>query len=403
MKLRNSKVSLKSNLALLSCLLAVFAASCAGKNVHKDLKEDPKILVRKWTMATRGDSFSWDAGDRGYEFSNPVLLENALIFGNHSTGLISLYPTLGQVRWSLQIKRGVVSELAVDRGAVFFGGGDGFVYSVNTETGRVNWRYDLHSPVISKPAVSGGRLFVTTADDTVYALDAGTGKWLWHYKRRSSQSATILGASSPLVDGNEVIVGLSDGFLISLSLNEGTLLWEKKLNSAPKFTDVDAHPVLESGILYVPSYDGSLYALKRQKGEILWRFDSGGSKAVTLDEDKIFMPSSDGTVYALKKDGGKQIWKFELDGGTPTKLIVTDKYVIMGSTHQYLYVLDKATGKGLYRYNVGYDSGFYGSPAYDKTSQRIYTLSSGGNLYAFQIRKNPPQKRAHGETDPYKF
>jgi outer membrane protein assembly factor BamB len=206
-----------------------------------------------------------------------------------------------------------------------------------------------------------------------------------------------------LVDGNEVIAGLSDGFLVSLNLSDGQLKWERKLHAGTKFTDVDAKPILSDGVIYVPSYDGALYALKRQGGDIIWRFDAGGAKRVALENDRIFLPSSDGSVYAVSKSSGKVIWKFELDSGVPTQLAVTDRYIVVGSTFQYLYVLDKETGQGVYRYNVGNGSGFSGAPTYDPVTRRLYILSGGGNLYAFEVRKPPRKIFPHGQTDGYQF
>ena len=373
---------------------------CSGPQFHPDLKEDPHLLIRKTTLSTHG---IFDMGDHGTEYSNPIISENTVVFGNRSVGLTSYYPEIHQTRWTLPIKGGVVSELTASRGNVFFGGGDGFLYSVNLENGRVNWKYEVRNPLISRPTVVGGRVFVTTSDDVVYAFDAGTGKWLWHYRRRSAPSATILGASAPLVDGNEVLAGLSDGFLVALSLQEGQLKWERKLHKGTKFTDVNAHPILDNGVVYVPSYDGALYALRRKDGQVLWRFDAGGSKEVIIEDNKIYFPSSEGTIYALQKNSGKVLWKFDLDHGTPTQLAVTHQSIIVGSSFQYLYLLDKNTGKGLYRFNAGYGSGFSGSPAYDPEKEKIYILSGAGNLYSFAFRKPPQKIRPHGSTDPYGF
>jgi len=384
----------------LSLALAALSSACAGRNIHPELTEDKNILLRQWTLQTHGP---FEMGDRGTEYSSPIIQENTLIFGNQSVGLVALYPVMNQQRWVLPIPGGVVSELTTDKTSVYFGGGDGFLYCANLETGRVNWRYELRNPVISRPTLGGGRVFVTTSDDTVYAFDAGTGKWLWHYKRRSAPVSTILGASAPLLDGNELMAGLSDGFLVALNVQDGTLKWERKLHQGTKFTDVDAHPVLDSGILYVPSYDGALYALRRQGGEVLWRMDSGGSKQVVAEGPLLYFPSSDGAIYALQKSNAKQVWKFELDGGVPTQLVMTEKYLIVGSSFQYLYVLDKATGKGLYRFNVGHSSGFTGSPAYDPVKHRLYILSGAGNLYAFSVREAQRRVRPHGQTDPYSF
>jgi outer membrane protein assembly factor BamB len=380
-------------------LLILFASACGGRDLHKDLKENKDVLVRRWTLSTHGQ---FEAGDRGTEYSNPVLSENTLIFGNQSVGLIAIYPNLNQQRWVLPIPKGVMSELLVDKGSVYFGGGDGFIYSVNADNGRVNWRYEVRNPIISRPTISAGRLFVTTSDDTVYAFDASTGKWLWHYRRRSAPMSTILGASQPLVDGNDVIAGLSDGFIVDLGISDGQLKWEKRIHQASKFTDVDAHPILEDGIIYIPSYDGALYALKRNGGDTIWRFDAGGSKDVVIDGDTVFLPSSEGTVYALQKSTGRPLWKFDLDRGTPTRLAITDRYIIMGSSYQYLYALDKQTGKAVYRYNVGYGSGFSGSPLYDQPHERLYLLSGAGNLYAFSVM-GPRKTRRHGEIAPYAF
>ena len=185
-----------------------------------------------------------------------------------------------------------------------------------------------------------------------------------------------------------------------MNVSDGQLKWEKKIHDAGKFTDVDAHPVLESGVIYIPSYDGALYALKRTTGDVIWRFDAGGSKDVHLDDQVVYLPSSDGTVYCVQKATGKQVWKFNLDRGVPTHLIATDRWLIFGSSYQYLYALDKVTGKATFRYNVGYGSGFAGSPAFDAANQRVYFLSGAGNLYQFAVRP-PIRKRPHGQIDQY--
>jgi outer membrane protein assembly factor BamB len=374
------------------------AAGCSGRNINRNLSADPEVMVQRWRLPTHGP---FEAGDRGSEYSNPVLVENMLVFGNQSVGLMAIYPKLNLPRWVLPIRNGVASELAVENGAIYFGGGDGFLYSVSLDSGHVNWRYEVRNPVVSRPTLSAGRVFVTTSDDTIYAFDAGTGKWLWHYRRRSAPTASIHGASPPLVDGNEVIAGLSDGFLVALSVADGQLKWERKLHQGTKFTDVDAGPVLDSGVLYVPSYDGALYALKRAGGDVLWRFDAGGSKDVAVEGSTLYLPSSDGNIYALQKGSGKVLWKFELDGGVPTRAVVTETSLVVGSSFQYLYVIDKKTGQGLYRYNVGYNSGFSGSPAHDPATGRIYFLSGAGNLYAFQLQKPNPRTYPRGRISPY--
>src|SRR5258708_4458488 len=87
--------------------LLFLAVGCSGRNIHPELKEDPHILLRKWTLPTHG---TFDAGDHGTEYSNPVVVDNTLVFGNRSVGLVSIYPGINQQRWVLPIRGGVVSE-----------------------------------------------------------------------------------------------------------------------------------------------------------------------------------------------------------------------------------------------------------------------------------------------------
>ena len=359
-----------------------FGLGCSTPLVHDELQPDPAVLQREWTRSSKSD---WKAGELGAEYSRPVFYQNTLIYGNQSKGVISLYPSLNQIRWRFALEEGVMSPLLVEEDTVFFGGGDGVLYALDAATGRVRWKYLLRNPIVSQPTYSGGRLFVTTSDDTIYALDAGTGEWLWHYRRRSVSQATVLGASQPQVHAGEVIVGLSDGYLVGISEVDGKLKWEKKIHRGQKFTDVDAHPLVASGKIYVPSYDGALVQLDRKTREIGWRVDAGGSNQVIIERDKIYLPSSDGFIYSIQRESGKVNWKFELDQGVPTQLVSTPEALIFGSSHRYLYVLDKATGKGRYRWDVGSGSGFSSAPIADLNSNRLYILSNAGNLYSFAM------------------
>ena len=138
--------------------------------------------------------------------------------------------------------------------------------------------------------------------------------------------------------------------------------------------------MVEADVIYVPSYDGALYALRRANGEVLWRFYAGGPRQVRIEGDRIYLPSSDGRIYALQKINAKELWRFQLDDGVQTDLVLNDRLLLVGSSHQYFYAFDKATGKAVDRFNAGFGSGFYGAPAYDAAKKRLYALSARRNL-----------------------
>lgn len=375
----------KASLLAFTLSFLTFLCSCSSTDLRPDFSAEKKILQREWSYRARNRQTL--AGERGVEFSNPVLWENALLFGSSEVGLVAVYPTLGgQLRWSLPIRGGVISELRLQGNIVYFGGGDGFFYAVNAETGRVLWRFDVRNPKISKPTLHQGHVFFTSSEDSFYCLEASTGRLIWQYKRKNGGLTSIHAASEPAIDGNQVLAGSSDGYLIALSLKEGRLIQEKKLTSAIKFTDVDASVVQDGQSLFIPSYDGNLYALTRGSLETRWKFEAGGTRTVTLTGDHLVLGSSDGSVYFIQKESGKLIWKFKLDGGTPTSAIITENYVIFGSSYQFLYVIARKDGRLLDRWNAGYGSGFSGGLAYDTESHLLYALSGAANLYSFKIK-----------------
>jgi outer membrane protein assembly factor BamB len=379
-------------------------ASCSGTQLHPELRQgfggDNRVMLRQWARDTKTEIGR--AGIRGIEYSSPAPYENTMIFGSVSRGLVAIYPGINQVRWEFPIRGGATSPVSVYKDFVFAGGGDGVFYCLEADSGKLRWKYDMRNTQLSRATVNSGRVFVTASDDTIYAFDLNSGEWIWHYRRRSSIAATLHGASQPLVDSGEVIAGMADGYLVGLSANDGKLVWEKKLQDGVKFIDVDAHPVLDGNVLYIAAYDGALHALDRRTRQVLWKFDAGGGKDITVEGDRIFLPSSDGNVYALQRSNGRQIWKFEADGGAPTRVIPTPRGLVFGSSYQYLYLLDRE-GKAHFRYDVGHGSGFSADPIFDEKSRRLTLLSDNGVLYSFLVRDESSLIHVEAATDPYDF
>lgn len=361
-------------------LLISTITGCASRNLRPHFKNEGEVLRREWNYSIEPLS---SIAQGGMEYVAPVVHENLLLFGSERYGVVALYPKIQRTRWKLQIPNGVVSQIEVAGDNTYFAGGDGNVYSISLETGKTNWTYALRNPVASRPTVSGDDLFLVTSDDVLMSLEAKTGKWQWHYRRRNTAGPVVHGASKPLVIGDTVWVGFADGALVVVSRKEGKVLWERQLNNNKRFSSLNAEFLMDDGVVFVPAYDGALYALNSRNGNPVWVKDGiGGSHKVSLAGRVLYVPSSDGYLYALDPKTGKEIWKFELDTGVASDVVVTDKHVIFSSSSEYLYALTKE-GKLVYRYQIGYNTGFSGGLAYDQTKSMLYALSRGGNLLSF--------------------
>ncbi len=369
---------------LLLLAAPVLTAGCASRDLHPGFRNEGEFLRRQWVYPVEPLSSELRLG--GVEYVSPVLAGESLIFGSSRFGLISYYPKIKRVRWKFEIPNGVVSQIEATKDFAYFTGGDGKLYCLALENGKTVWTYDLRNPVASRPRIIGDELYLVTSDDVLLSLEASTGKWKWHYRRRNVSGPVIHGATQPLVIGDSIWVGFADGALVSVSRKDGKVLWEKQLNTNKRFSGVNAEFLEKDGVVYIPAYDQALYALQAGTGAPLWVKEGvGGSKKVVWDEGVLYAPSSQGRLHALDPRTGREIWNFELDGGAPTDFVVTRNQVLLGSTHEYLYVLDRPTGRLQYRYPVGYDSGFSGGLAFDSRERLLYALSRGGNLYSFRF------------------
>lgn len=378
--------------SVLICFSTLTLASCASRNLRPhfkneiDSKTKLEVLSRQWTYSIEPVSSSMKVS--GMEYVSPVLFENSLVFGSNRFGLVSLYPKILREKWKLPIQNGVVSPIEIHSNRAFFTGGDGNLYAVSLETGKEIWNYPLRNPVSSRPTVEGADLYIVTSDDALASLESASGKWQWSYRRRNVSGPTIHGASKPLVVGDTIWVGFADGALVCLSRKEGKVLWEKQMNAGKRFGNVNAEFLLKDNQVFVPAYDGALYALDSRSGATIWAKEGlGGSKKVALQDGVVYAPSSSGVLHALDAKTGNELWRFELDSGIPSDVLVMSKHVVVSSSSEYLYAVDKTNGKIVYRYQVGYGSGFSGGLTLDPARNWIYVLSRGGNLMAFNYNR----------------
>ena len=198
-------------------------------------------------------------------------------------------------------------------------------------------------------------------------------------------------------------------------------------------------PGIGDGRLYVPTFDGRLYALESSTGMEVWEYRSGrcawGSPAVwrelvlqtfigrrgscqnddpgrggelvafdaatgvirwrrTHGKDEsspvvvsgvVYGGNWSGQVYALDAETGKPRWTYQTDGEVKGSAAVAGGRVYIGSYDGHVYALDAADGRFLWRASsqtrIGTQGRFYSTPAV--AYGRIYVGSTDGKVYSF--------------------
>lgn len=74
---------------------------------------------------------------------------------------------------------------------------------------------------------------------------------------------------------------------------------------------VYASPVIADGFVFIPSYDGRLYALDEYTGSLIWSFGTGSNIVATpaVGNGIVYLASKDFTLYALDENTGSMLWR----------------------------------------------------------------------------------------------
>lgn len=373
---------------------AIFLAACSNAKLHpKPIKEGGAILSRGWSY-TENSATSIDAGAQPLTYGSPVLEGDRIVFGSERFGITVLHKSTGQVLWQKKIPEGVSSQPLIVQKTIYVGADDGTLRALDFQSGKDLWQISLGMPAQGSPILAADRLVIAAIDQSVYAVDPSTGKILWTYKRPLTVGTNVKGGGNPSYINGGIWIGFSDGSLLVLDPNDGSVKQERQFRDNVKFTDINAKPVAWREGVLVPSYDGKLRYMKRDLTPI-WEFPAGGARAVlpsTLKDSLLFLPSSEGSVYAIQGDTGKEAWRFSTSYGTPTGIALLEDAagnatLVIASSEHKIYAVDANTGRELGQLSLGRGSGSFSSIAVDQKEGNAYILSHFSRIHQCRIRR----------------
>lgn len=183
---------------------------------------------------------------------------------------------------------------------------------------------------------------------------------------------------TPAVTSDAVFVPTYDGSLYALDLETGAVLWSHETDG-PLIGGV----VVSDGTVYFGSSDGNVYALDAASGDRLWEpFETGDevwSKPAVYD-GTLYATSLDGRLYALDAASGAERWSFKTDAGIASPPVVDEEtgFVYVGGFDARLRAIDSESGEE--RWSVRADNWFWTEPLV--VDGVVYAGSLDGNVYA---------------------
>jgi outer membrane protein assembly factor BamB len=274
-----------------------------GDNVFLNVADAGSLYL--WNLDRKDGSLRWKAhlsdGDhreRKQNMSSPSpLTDGRHVWVMTGTGILKQFDFQGKELWMRDIQK--------DYGK--FG---------------LNWGY-ASSPLLHQGALYVQVLHGMKTDDPSYILriDAATGETVWRVERptnaiRESPDSYTTPALLEY-DGKKELVITGGDVVTGHDLETGKELWRSDgLNPENNANyRIVASPVVMNGIIYAPSRERPLLALKAGgRGDItgthrLWEFDKGPDVPTPVTDGKYFYLVDDqGILFCLDAKSGSIVW-----------------------------------------------------------------------------------------------
>jgi len=142
--------------------------------------------------------------------------------------------------------------------------------------------------------------------------------------------------------------------------------WQTRLNG-----QVFASPAVADGVAYVGTTGGVFNAVKTSDGSFVWTFSAGRPifGAARLTDDAVYFTCDNGYLFKLDRATGKELWRYDLGDERVSRIIghpqvydwdwhsprplVADGVVYVGSGDGSLHAVDAITGARRWRADTG--------------------------------------------------
>ncbi|HUW61314.1 MAG TPA: PQQ-binding-like beta-propeller repeat protein [Candidatus Bathyarchaeia archaeon] len=288
------------------------------------------------------------------------VVHNGLIYFSTARGEIIAVNPEGQRVWSRQLFSGeqgkdgplraqIEAPVSCFEGRVIVGTMGGAVHALDAATGVEQWRVQIDSPVMGSPnyleTAAGGRIYVIgRADAVLHCLDAATGAIVWRGE------AIDRCDGSPAVSERVVAFGSCAAALHVFSPDTGALERNIELDAD---SQVAAGVAIDGDWIVSGSRSGKVVQVSAATGEVAWTNTDIEAEVFTtpsLTAHRVVIAGNDGFVYTLDRASGKLVWRYDAGGSPSSPVIAGDK--VLAAATGVLFMLSLDDGGKLWEFKV---------------------------------------------------
>jgi outer membrane protein assembly factor BamB len=332
----------------------------------------------------------------------PAFADNKIFVADRQGKVVAL-DTAGKELWSTRLggsagwfSSGISAKLSgglnVGAGKVFVGTEDGRLVGLNSETGAIEFDTNVVGEILARPMIDSGMVFVNTSAGRLFALDIATGEQVWMHES-DVPPLSLRGISTPTVTNGGVLVGTGTGKLQVNIMETGLIAWEATVTTPSGATeleriiDVDSQPILNNGIVYVVSFNGSLAAVELRSGRVVWQREYASYRDLALIGTKLVVTTNNGNVFGIDSRNGVELWsQSSLKGRALTAPSAYKGKVVVGDKFGAVHVIDINEGALLGRAMLNdKEDAKFNAPAV-VAGEQIIMQNALGKVYALTIQ-----------------
>ncbi len=376
---------------LILCVLTQGCSKLDDYMLGKDNTPKPKELKQVKDKIKVEQNWTTAAGkaskNKEYLRLKPVV-NRGVIYTADASGLVqAINKHNGKVKWTTELKHGLVSGPAVASGYIALGTNNSSLVVLNQNDGKKLWQTKVTGEILSPPTILSRKVIVKTIDGRVYAFNAADGKQIW-MAEHGAPSLILKASSSPVAMGNMVLIGFSDGKLDALDRETGRVMWQRSIayasgsSDVERLVDIDADPIVDNNVVYLASYQGYIGALSLANGQFIWRKPGSVYKNMVLSGNTLYVTDSHDVLWSIDKHNGQVNWKqtgLKARGLTEPSLVKND--LVVGDKTGYLHFVDAQTGEIIGRSKVSGSVSI--SPSV--VGRKLYVLTDNGMLNQLSV------------------
>jgi outer membrane protein assembly factor BamB len=246
--------------------------------------------------------FDWD-----WTAPKPLLADGVLYLGSGNGTFHAVSADHGTRVWQFESKGKIRTDAVIAGDHIVFANFNGSIFALDRTSGVVVWERKTPAPFTSSPALIAGKIVIGSRGGVLLAINPENGQTIWRLGFWGSSIESV-----PVLDnGSRFFIGSSDMRKVSLiDSGDGSVVWR---------TDVYgwawARPAVAGTRLFASAVGaspipirqlGSLSALDRKTGKILWRWPmpewpgsllNGFASSPAVEGDSLVVGGLDGALY----------------------------------------------------------------------------------------------------------